>query len=32
MVAAAELLRELGVEPHVAQAATDVLRSLAVES
>jgi 3-hydroxyisobutyrate dehydrogenase-like beta-hydroxyacid dehydrogenase len=32
MEAAAELLRELGVEPHVAQAATDVLRSLAVES
>lgn len=29
---ATELLRELGVEPHVAQAATDVLRSLAVES
>jgi 3-hydroxyisobutyrate dehydrogenase-like beta-hydroxyacid dehydrogenase len=26
MEAAAELLRELGVEPHVAQAATDVLR------
>jgi 3-hydroxyisobutyrate dehydrogenase-like beta-hydroxyacid dehydrogenase len=31
MEAAAELLRELGVEPHVAQAATDVLRGL-VES
>lgn len=28
MEAAAELLRELGVEPYVAQAATDVLRSL----
>jgi 3-hydroxyisobutyrate dehydrogenase-like beta-hydroxyacid dehydrogenase len=27
MEAAAELLRELGVEPHVAQAAADVLRT-----
>jgi hypothetical protein len=26
--AAAELLRELGVEPHLAQAAADVLRSV----
>ena len=32
MEAAAELLGELGVEPSVAQAATEVLRSLAVES
>jgi 3-hydroxyisobutyrate dehydrogenase-like beta-hydroxyacid dehydrogenase len=32
MEAAAELLFELGVEPHVAQAATDVLRGLTVES
>lgn len=32
MEAAAELLRELGIEPHIAQAAADVLRSLPVES
>jgi 3-hydroxyisobutyrate dehydrogenase-like beta-hydroxyacid dehydrogenase len=32
MEAAAELLCELGVEPHVARAATDVLCGLAVES
>lgn len=28
MEAAAELLRELGIEPHIAQAATDVLRDM----